>query len=693
MSALPRTRAASFSGHHTPADFVSESVRSSPFLAALREANAPRTVRPVTVEEVEALETAGCTAEDWADVWVIGHRPLGVKGLIKGCSFQGRVQIAAVEGSKVTLDGRRQLGCGIFNTVLEDVVIEEGTLVKDCGLVANTIVRKGAALIRCGVVEGSSQPDCTYANGHTLPLAEETGSRDTEQFAELSIEIAAKVASNRGLASAYQKAVSEYSAAVEAGGKGKTIVDENAVVLSCSSVKCSYIGRSARVMNSKIHDSALLEGNHVDDCSLTSAILQKAAGVQSFGVVEGSTLCPTVHVEQHGKVFDSIVGPCSGIAEGEVTASLVGPFVGFHHQALLIACFWPAGRGNIGYGANVGSNHTGKAPDQENWPGEGTFFGLATNIKYPCNLVDSPYSLIATGVSCLPQAIGLPFSLVNESTECVAGLSPAINEVTPGWMLSDNMYSLYRNEAKFESRQGNLPKDGVMYQYSIFRPDIMDRVAKARDILKAADPEDTKLKDAKGQPVFTDKQIRILGKNWMHESARLTAINTYTTFLQWYAIRGLWRRLSSDERKMSTGRPEDAAKMVSSTLAYLMSPPAIDLAPLYENLTACAFRDEESQAELRNLQWAHECKILRSECQDPLAIAPLLRWYADTNLAIAQSCVTAKSRDDARGARIIGQSYTEAHEAAADNKVCQKAIADAKRVKEDIEVFLATSKL
>ncbi|KAF4712689.1 hypothetical protein FOZ62_013477, partial [Perkinsus olseni] len=101
---------------------------------------------------------------------------------------------------------------------------------------------------------------------------------------------------------------------------------------------------------------------------------------------------------------------------------------------------------------------------------------------------------------------------------------------------------------------------------------------------------------------------------------------------------------------------------VSSTLAYLKSPPAIDLTPLYENLTACAFRDEESQAELRDLQWAHECK-------DPLNIAPLLRWYADTNLAIAHSCVAAKSRDDARGARIIGKSYTEAHEAAADNKL------------------------
>ncbi|KAF4665294.1 hypothetical protein FOL47_004667 [Perkinsus chesapeaki] len=685
---LPRTRAASFNGINTPADYVNKCINKSLLISSLKANPTNATYsRPVSTEEIRALEEAGCIAEDWANVYIGSQGPLPVKGMIRDSTFQGRVEISVKEGSTVVVDGR-SLPCGIRNTVLEDAVIEEGTLVQDCGIVAHTTVRRGAALLRCGVIQGGSL-DCTYGNGHTLPLAEETGSRDTKQFAELTIEVAAKVASDRSTAADYHKALGAYVRAVQAAGQGRSVIDEGATVISCPSVKGSYIGRNVTAVNSKIENSCLLHGNTVEDCSLNTAILQKGAGVESFGVVEGATLCPTVHVERHGKVFDSIVGPCTSIAEGEVTASLVGPFVGFHHQALLIACFWPSGRGNIGYGANVGSNHTGKAPDQENWPGEGTFFGLATNIKYPCNLVDSPYSLIATGVSCLPQAIGLPFSLVNESTECIAGLSPAINEVTPGWMLSDNMYSLYRNEAKFESRQGNLPKDGVMYQYAVFRPDIMDRVVNARDALKAADPKTTTLRDSKGQPVFTDKQISIIGKNWMHESARVKAITTYTTFLKWYAIRGLWRRLSEGGRKEETA----TAKIVSNTLAYLKSPPAIDLTPLYQNLTACAYRDDESQGELRELQWAHECKILRSECQDPLNVSGLLRWYADTNLAIANSCVKAKSRDDSRGARIIGKSYTEAHESASENKVCQKAIGDAKQVKEDIEAFLATSKL
>ena len=90
--------------------------------------------------------------------------------------------------------------------------------------------------------------------------------------------------------------------------------------------------------------------------------------MSSMAIVSSAFMCAASHVERHGKLLNSVLGPCSGAAEGKISSLLVGPFVGFHHQALLIACFWPAGRGNIGYGANVDSNHTGKAPDQESGP-------------------------------------------------------------------------------------------------------------------------------------------------------------------------------------------------------------------------------------------------------------------------------------------------------------------------------------
>lgn len=53
----------------------------------------------------------------------------------------------------------------------------------------------------------------------------------------------------------------------------------------------------------------------------------------------------------------------------------------------------------------MGSNHTGKLNDQEIWPGEGVFYGLGCNIKFPTNMTQAPYTLIATGVTTLPQKV------------------------------------------------------------------------------------------------------------------------------------------------------------------------------------------------------------------------------------------------------------------------------------------------
>lgn len=46
--------------------------------------------------------------------------------------------------------------------------------------------------------------------------------------------------------------------------------------------------------------------------------------------------------------------------------------------------------------------------DQEIWPGEGVFFGLSTVIKFPGNYSESPFSVIGSGVTCLPQRVKEP---------------------------------------------------------------------------------------------------------------------------------------------------------------------------------------------------------------------------------------------------------------------------------------------
>jgi hypothetical protein len=329
-------------------------------------------------------------------------------------------------------------------------------------------------------------------------------------------------------------------------------------------------------------DASVIEGGAV----VQDALLQWGCHVSSMACVDMAVMCEHTHVDRHGKLLGSLLGPLSGVSEGEVSASLVGPLVGFHHQALLIAALWPEGKGNVGYGANVGSNHTSKAPDQEIRPGEGVFFGLGTCIKFPANYQASPYSVIATGVCTLPQKVDFPFSLINTPGESVTGLSPAINEISPGWVLSDrcdavvvrwcccsclefscacSVYTVWRNQHKFEkrctSKRHIIPTD-------VFRLDIVELMVDARNRL-AKPKGDAKLKDAKGELVWTDREIAGLGKvtisihpfsvashplkgavvcvqNYMTEAARKKGVAVYTRYIQLFALRCLATRYETE---------------------------------------------------------------------------------------------------------------------------------------------------
>jgi hypothetical protein len=249
--------------------------------------------------------------------------------------------------------------------------------------------------------------------------------------------------------------------------------------------------------------------------------------------IDNAFMCEHSHADRHAKLLDSFLGPNSGVSEGEVTACLVGPFVGFHHQALLIATVWPEGKGNVGYGANVGSNHTLKAPDQELHNGEGCFFGLGVNIKYPSNFKAAPYTVFATGVCTLGQLLEMPFSLVNGAGEAIAGLSPAINEISPGWVLSDALFSVLRNEDKF-ARRNKATRSAIASQ--VVRADTVELLLEARLRLVAAEGKAV-LKDGKGGPVYTDKQVPGLGKNYMVEASRKAAVTAYTFFVRHYLLK------------------------------------------------------------------------------------------------------------------------------------------------------------
>ncbi|KNB45351.1 hypothetical protein JH06_1396 [Blastocystis sp. subtype 4] len=268
-------------------------------------------------------------------------------------------------------------------------------------------------------------------------------------------------------------------------------------------------------------------------------------------------LCEHTDTSCNAKIVNSIIAPNTGVSSGECNSSLVGPFIGFHHNTL-----WYEGKGNIGYGANIGSNHTGRLPDQESIPGEGVFFGLGCNIKYPCNLLHSPYSIVASGVTMLPERVDMPFSLINKPTHNHESISPAFN--ISFLIVTDNYYMIIRNEDKFLTR--NKSKRNTI-ENLILRPDIVAMIAHARAVLSFS-PQATEFIDLvtmkrvseqcsttmgvgieETQKVFEDTKVFLeqdidgIGKNLLTEPSRRTGVNTYSFFIRLYLLRRLFQLL------------------------------------------------------------------------------------------------------------------------------------------------------
>ncbi|MFH1009541.1 MAG: DUF4954 family protein, partial [Candidatus Latescibacterota bacterium] len=441
-------------------ELVRRAIETSELIQSLSEAREAGKARaafgsdeivPLTDSDITRLERSGNYAADWSKVQVVrGFDP----DRVRNSSFFGSVMLGKFD-REVEIEDGVFLPSGIINSTLSDCSIGANVLVRDVNLLSNYAVRQGAILFDCGTI--STKRGAVFGNGVELPIAIETGGREVKAYAEITVEVAAKIARSRGDMAAiaqYEETISRYVAAVRSD---LGVIECSAVIRHTPRVTDVFIGPHAVIDNATaVVNTTILSNKQEpveirDGACVCHSLIQWGSAVTSMAIVQDSVLTEHSYVERHGKVTGSLLGPNTGVGEGELTASLLGPFVGFHHQALLIAALWPEGKGNVAHGANIGSNHTSKAPDQEIWPGEGMFFGLGCNIKFPSNFTQAPYSIISSGVRTLPQKVTFPFSMINTPSDAFVGISPARNEIIPAWVLTDNMYALKRNEGKYKA--------------------------------------------------------------------------------------------------------------------------------------------------------------------------------------------------------------------------------------------------
>jgi hypothetical protein len=484
-------------------------IRAEESIAALHPAGMPdvdwRAIEPSLAAQ---LERQGVGCGHWTLVEVCnGFDPAS----LRDCTLEGRTRLGALYGSSIR-------SCTISGCIVSGVVA-----LRRCGLLQGLCILDGTVMEDC--MQVVSRPGAGFGIGSVLRLGSETGERDLGMLPALDPWLAAALTGPEGHhhAAAWASAVERVTAA--ASRLVHAPIGPNAVIRAtplvhdtiagpCCRIEAACSVRSCILLGGEGEGSSILDGAVVRDSAL-----QWGATVDSGACVERSLICEGARVERNASVTGSLLGADSAVAAGEVTATLAGPQTAAHHQSLLIAARWPEGCGNVGYGANVGSNHTSRLPDQEISIGSGVFFGLGCSVKFPSCL--APGIVIATGVVLPPQRIDHPFSLVTQTHD------PDVENacsLAPGWVLYANLFAFMRNLSKIRSRRtarrGEAP-DGPA------GPATAAMVLRARAALSSVNGDSAS---------YLAADIPGVGACSVSNESRIRGIAGYTLYLRWLGL-------------------------------------------------------------------------------------------------------------------------------------------------------------
>ncbi len=599
-------------------------------------------LRRLKPHEIEKLQSQGNAADDWGSVLV--HSEF-LTDFIWNNRFIGKCCIGIFNGLRCDTGLGFPIISGIYDSILIDATVCNECCIRNVRGISNYFVDSSALLYNIGTL--SCSQSTTFGNGRELVVGIETGGREVLSFADLTIDYAYNVATSRINGDMYKKFVNSFA---EAAKTGYGIVGAMSRLVNCAQITDAIIGESAQCNNVTLINNVTLQSNADEPtiishgAYLNNSCVQCGCHVTTMAIVDESILTEHSHVERHGKVTHSIIGPNTGIAEGEVTARIIGPFVGFHHQSMLIGALWPEGKGNVAFGANIGSNHTSKAPDQEIYCGEGVFFGLGVNIKFPSDFSHAPYSIISTGITTLPQRVTFPFSLINSPSRSYEGISPAYNELMPGWVLSDNLYTIERNEGKYKKRNKARRSE---FTFDVFRPDIIDLVVQARKTLLNVNEE---------KEIYLESDIPGIGKNFITHKNLIKGIEAYSSIIERYCLNGLYLECKNAICKNAQA----------------------DLRMTFVNQPDNRFRD-------------HERTLFIAEGFHKRTLEQNLLRFSELVESTTQAIYSAKEKDDIRGKAIM-PDYEIAHTLAHEDNFVIETMKKNKSVRDDIDQLLKALK-
>lgn len=634
----------------------------------------PCTLRSLFPTETTTLESiCGCKCSNWSTVRIL-QRSQEVNDLsqylpkfISDTRFDGTVVMIYVpstnsskeediEKNDTLID--RMIPAGIHGcTVLSNSMIHFNTAkVHRCNIISHTYIEPYSIVMNCTYLAMSS-PDTVLA----------TNMRKNSILDVLSVSVGAESGGGRLLQLNPESTMitigqqilgsscpTSENDSVDICSAHFNIIGSHCIVRDTPTIYGVYLHPKSSIIAATSVDQALLfPGSKIGNSSTVhNVILQWDCTITDHSYVSDVFFMEQAMAGPQSTVTNSVLGPDVHVSCGEVHASVLGPNTNAHHQSLIIATLWLYGRGNVGYGSNVGSNHTGRIPDQECCAGEGIFWGLSSVIKFPVDLTCAPYTIVAAGTILSPQRCTMPFSLImNRTMGQMNG-----TEIVPGWVLRYSPYTVVRSEQKFAQRRK--AKRHLNYTgWKIIRPDMVHQCYVARQqLLDVVATTTTTNDDDDDDLIYSARDIVGIGANRMTEKGRMIGVQAYSELIQQFALQGLYSFLIDECEKaslMALLTEEFLSSEVSTTSSFGGSASAVWPTFPWEDIDSNSLWQSQRFFLLQEFPLSKDENIL-------VWLKNLLGKYIELETTYSDRVRQCKQRDDSRGAATI-PGYKETH--------------------------------
>ena len=498
-------------------------------------------MRSLTVDEIEALERQGCSAEDWTRIGVAEDF---CPAYIHNVAFYGDVSLGLFD-KQVEVDEGFARHSGIRNAVLRDVSIGDNCLIENVGChicrysIGDECYISGVGLITC--TEGASFGQC-----NVVSVLNEAGPGNVVIYDGLTSQMAAFMvhcSGDKALWEQFQAMVAAFVGRRTEGrgtiGYGVKIVNTREIVNSCIGDECEISGaeRLCDCTLSGTPDASIYIGSGVE-CDNT--VVQAGASVVGGARLSSCFVGEACHVGRGFSAESSLFFANSYVDNGEACAAFCGPFTVSHHKAtLLIGCacsFFNAGSATnfSNHAYKLGPLHTGTLA-------RGSKTGSGAHLLLPARI--GAFSVCMGKIETHPDTRQLPFSYVIGSAGATY-LVPGRNLPTVGTM---------RDVAKWPRRDMR-PRVGrqAIVNFDGLSPAVVESAIEGRRLLQ-------RLRDEQGDDAETYSFGGcLIRKRWL-----VRGIALYDMVVRIYlgrAVRGHYCELP--ESSVGTGEWADLAGML-----------------------------------------------------------------------------------------------------------------------------------